>query len=82
MKKLGKLALQVAKCNCGARVNTLLLAAVPLVDQLQLVWPTLREHLPQNVYGYGFVALALLNVMMHVRATPPVLPDDQNPRQP
>ena len=80
MNKLGKLAVQVAKCNCGARVNTLLLTAVPLVDQMHLVWPTLRAHLPENVYGYGFVALALLNVVMHVRSNPPVLPDDKDPR--
>ena len=73
MNKLVKLSLQTLKCNCGARVNSLLLAAVPIVDQLSTTLPTLREHLPANVYGYAFVALALVNVVLHVRSNPPKL---------
>lgn len=73
MNKIAKLSLRALKCNCGARVNSLLLAAVPILDQLATTLPTLREHLPANVYGYAFVVLALVNVVLHVRANPPKL---------
>lgn len=53
--------------NCGFRVNAVLTALVPAADYLQGMMPILKEYLPVDVYGAGFVVLALVNAMLHVR---------------
>lgn len=53
--------------NCGFRVNAVIAALVPAVDYLQGMMPLLREHLPGDMYGLGFVVLALVNAALHVR---------------
>lgn len=57
--------------NCGIRINAAIAAIVPLIDQAQLMWPTLQPHLPGNMYSVGFVALAMANLLMQFRIKPP-----------
>lgn len=69
-----------AACNnCGVRINAFLTTLIPVLDMARSTWPTLQEHLPPNLYSMGFVALAVLNVLLHLRtapAPPPRLPGD------
>lgn len=53
--------------NCGVRVNALITALVPALDYASSVLPLLREHLPADVYSMGFVAMALVNILLHIR---------------
>jgi hypothetical protein len=69
MKKT-KCYMRFCASDCGVRVNSALLALVPVLDQAQAIYPTLREHLPADVYSFGFVFLAVANILMRLRNKP------------
>lgn len=61
-----------ARCarDCGLRVNAAIAALVPALDYAQQILPTLREHLPDNVYSAGFVLMAIANILLRLRDAP------------
>lgn len=65
-----KKTLQFCKSDCGVRVNSALLALVPVLDHAQAIYPTMREHLPADVYSVGFIVLAIANILMRLRQAP------------
>jgi len=82
MKELAVFWARMMRCNCNVRINTILVTALPLAEQLGNVWPTFHDYLPANLYGMGFVALGIANVLLHARtasqqeknrAEPPVI---------
>lgn len=56
--------------NCGVRINAAITALIPAVDQAQQVLPSLHQYLPDNLYGTGFVVLAIANILLHIRIPP------------
>lgn len=79
MKKLAKFWARMLRCNCAIRINTIIVALVPALEQLQSVWPTFREHLPADMYGVGFIALGIANVLLHARKAAQDEKRDANP---
>lgn len=71
MNKFFNGAWRVCATNCGVRVNAAIGAVVPALDYATSVWPTLREHLPPDLYSAGFVAMAVANILLHLRRPPP-----------
>lgn len=70
--------------SCGVRVNGIIVAAMPAIDYASHIFPQLKEYLPDNIYGYGFVALAIANTIMHFRTnatTQPIPPYEMEPKQ-
>lgn len=53
--------------NCAMRINAAIGALVPAADYLQGMLPMMKEYLPADMYGVGFVVLALVNAVLHVR---------------
>lgn len=58
--------------NCGVRINAAVTALIPALDVARNTWPTLHEYLPHNVYGVGFIALSLINIVLHIRIVPSI----------
>lgn len=59
--------LQFCKSDCIVRINSVALALVPAIDGAVQIYPTLREHLPANIYSIGFVVLAILNILRRIK---------------
>jgi len=82
MKELAAFWGRMMRCNCNIRINAFVTTVIPIIDQLAHTWPTFQSFLPSNLYGFGFVALGILNVLLHARtaaqqerrdAEPPVI---------
>ena len=60
------------KRSCVVRVNAGILAATPLFQMAQDQWPQLREYLPANLYGYAFVVIVIVNILLRFKTKLPL----------
>lgn len=79
MKKFFSRVKKLFMCNCGVRVNAVIMALVPAVDYAGTVWPLLKDHLPGDIYSAGFVFMSLVNILMHIRIDPNMKEPENKP---
>lgn len=55
------------KSDCIVRINSVALAFVPAIEAAEHVYPTLKDHLPADVYSIGFIVLAVVNILRRIK---------------